>query len=65
MALSQLIWAIGITPTLRTFVTAGLPGLLLAFARRHDLDPARSTLIGTRPAHRTLAATLAMRYVNL
>jgi hypothetical protein len=42
-----------------------LPGLLLAFARRHDLDPTRSTLIGARPAHRTLAATLAMRYVGL
>jgi aryl-alcohol dehydrogenase-like predicted oxidoreductase len=42
-----------------------LPGLLLAFARRHDLDPTRSTLIGARPAHRTLAATLAMRYVSL
>jgi aryl-alcohol dehydrogenase-like predicted oxidoreductase/predicted kinase len=40
-----------------------LPGLALAFARAHGVDPARSTLIGTRPAHRTLAATLGARYV--
>ena len=40
-----------------------LPGLLLAFARAHDLDPARSTLIGCSPAHRTLAATLGARYI--
>ncbi len=40
-----------------------LPGLPLAFARRHDVDPARSVVVGTTPAHRTLAATLAARYV--
>jgi len=40
-----------------------LPGLPLAFARTHDLDPARSTLIGTGPAHRNLAAALGARYV--
>jgi hypothetical protein len=40
-----------------------LPGLLLAFAQAHDVDPARSTLIGTRPAHRTLATTLGARFV--
>ncbi len=40
-----------------------LPGLPLAFARAHDLDPARSTLIGTGPAHRNLAAALGARYV--
>jgi aryl-alcohol dehydrogenase-like predicted oxidoreductase len=40
-----------------------LPGLPLAFARRHGLDPARSILIGSRPAHRTLATTLGARYV--
>ena len=40
-----------------------LPGLPLAFAREHDIDPARSTLIGTAPAHRTLATTLGARYV--
>ncbi|MDQ3876300.1 MAG: AAA family ATPase, partial [Actinomycetota bacterium] len=39
-----------------------LPGLPLAFARAHGVDPARSILIGTGPAHRTLASTLAARY---
>lgn len=41
-----------------------LPGLPLAFARAHDLDPARSTLVGTTATHRTLAATLGARYVE-
>jgi hypothetical protein len=41
-----------------------LPGLPLAFARSHDADPARSTLIGTSAAHRTLATTLGARYVE-
>jgi hypothetical protein len=40
-----------------------LPGLALAFARRHGLDLSRSLLIGSGPAHRTLAATLESRYV--
>jgi aryl-alcohol dehydrogenase-like predicted oxidoreductase len=40
-----------------------LPGLPLAFTRAHELDPLRSTLIGTGPAHRTLAATLGCRYI--
>jgi aryl-alcohol dehydrogenase-like predicted oxidoreductase len=40
-----------------------LPGLPLAFARTHRVDPARSILIGTGPAHRTLATTLGARYV--
>ena len=40
-----------------------LPGLPLAFARNHDVDPARSTLVGTSRAHRTLANTLGARYV--
>jgi hypothetical protein len=40
-----------------------LPGLPLAFARTHGLDPSRSLLIGTAAAHRTLAATLGARYV--
>jgi aryl-alcohol dehydrogenase-like predicted oxidoreductase len=40
-----------------------LPGLPLAFARTHGIDPARSILVGTGPAHRTLAATLDARYV--
>jgi predicted kinase len=42
-----------------------LPGLPLAFARAHQLDPSRSILVGSRPAHRTLAATLGARYVQL
>jgi aryl-alcohol dehydrogenase-like predicted oxidoreductase len=42
-----------------------LPGLPLAFARVHGIDPARSTLIGVAAAHRTLATTLGARYVAL
>lgn len=42
-----------------------LPGLPLAFARDQRVDPARSVLIGTGPAHRTLATTLAARYVQV
>ena len=41
-----------------------LPGLALAFARAHRVDPARSTLVGTSTAHRTLATTLGARYVE-
>jgi aryl-alcohol dehydrogenase-like predicted oxidoreductase/predicted kinase len=41
-----------------------LPGLILAFARAHGVDPARSILIGASPAHRTLATTLGARYVS-
>ena len=40
-----------------------LPGLSLAFARAHGVDLARSILVGTSPAHRTLATTLGARYV--
>jgi hypothetical protein len=42
-----------------------LPGLPLAFARRHGVDTSRSILIGVGPAHRTLATTLGARYVGL
>jgi hypothetical protein len=42
-----------------------LPGLLLAFSRRHGVDPARSTLIGASSAHRTLATTLGGRFVEV
>ncbi len=42
-----------------------LPGLPVAFARVHEIDPARSILIGISPAHRTLAATLGARYVEV
>ena len=41
-----------------------LPGLPLAFARAHGVDPARSILVGTSSAHRTLATTLGARYVS-
>jgi aryl-alcohol dehydrogenase-like predicted oxidoreductase/predicted kinase len=41
-----------------------LPGLPLAFARAHGVDPARSVLVGTSPAHRTLATTLGARHVT-
>ena len=40
-----------------------LPGLPLAFARAHDVDPSRSILFGTGPAHKTLATTLGARYI--
>jgi aryl-alcohol dehydrogenase-like predicted oxidoreductase len=39
-----------------------LPGLLLAFARQYDVDVARTILIGTSAAHRTLATTLGAQY---
>jgi hypothetical protein len=42
-----------------------LPGLPLAFARAHGIDVSRSTLIGCRPAHRTLADTLGCRYLEV
>jgi aryl-alcohol dehydrogenase-like predicted oxidoreductase len=42
-----------------------LPGLPLAFARAHGVDPARSILIGTSPAHRTLATALGARFVSI
>ena len=41
-----------------------LPGLPLAFARAHGVDPARSILGGASAAHRTLATTLGARYVS-
>jgi aryl-alcohol dehydrogenase-like predicted oxidoreductase/predicted kinase len=40
-----------------------LPGLPLAFARAHGIDPARSILVGTSSAHRTLATTLGAAFV--
>jgi aryl-alcohol dehydrogenase-like predicted oxidoreductase/predicted kinase len=42
-----------------------LPGLPLAFARAHQVDPSRSILIGVGPAHRTLAVTLGARYSDV
>ncbi len=39
-----------------------LPGLPLAFARKHGIDPARSIVVGTGTAHRSLAAALGARY---
>lgn len=42
-----------------------LPGLPLAFAHRQGLDPARSVLIGTSSAHRTLASTLGAPFVDV
>ena len=42
-----------------------LPGLPLAFAHAHGLDPARSTLVGTSRAHRTLAGALGARFIEL
>jgi hypothetical protein len=42
-----------------------LPGLPLVFARKYGIDPARSIVVGAAPAHRTLAATLGARYVEV
>jgi hypothetical protein len=42
-----------------------LPGLPLAFARARDVDPSRSIMIGTGPAHRTLATALGARSVQM
>jgi aryl-alcohol dehydrogenase-like predicted oxidoreductase len=41
-----------------------LPGLPLAFARARGVDPSRSLLVGTGPAHRALAAALGASYVQ-
>jgi aryl-alcohol dehydrogenase-like predicted oxidoreductase len=42
-----------------------LPGLILEFARTHDVDLTRSLLVGTGPAHRTLATTIGSHYREL
>jgi aryl-alcohol dehydrogenase-like predicted oxidoreductase/predicted kinase len=42
-----------------------LPGLPLAFARIHGIDPTRSILIGCSHAHRTLATALGARYIPI
>jgi hypothetical protein len=42
-----------------------LPGLPLAFARAHGIDPGLSILVGAGPAHRTLATALGARYVSI
>ena len=41
-----------------------LPGLPVAFARRHGLELSRSILIGTSAAHRTLAAALGAQLAS-
>ena len=42
-----------------------LPGLILAFARAHGINPSRSTLVGASTAHRTLATTLGASYLQV
>ena len=42
-----------------------LPGLAVAFARAHGVDLSRSTVVGTGPAHRTLATGLGAAAVLL
>lgn len=39
-----------------------LPGLLLEFALRHEVDPSRSVVLGTSPAHAVLARALGAAY---
>jgi hypothetical protein len=39
-----------------------LPGLLIEFALRHQVDPARSVVLGTKPAHAALARVLGAEY---
>ena len=41
-----------------------LLGLVLQFARRHQVDPACSLLIGTSATHRSMAGTLGSRYIE-
>ena len=41
-----------------------LPGLPLAFARRHGVDAARSIVVGASTAHRTLANALGATYLQ-
>jgi aryl-alcohol dehydrogenase-like predicted oxidoreductase/predicted kinase len=41
-----------------------LPGLLVAWARTNDVDLARSVLVGTSAAHRTMAKAIGATYVN-
>ena len=40
-----------------------LPGLVLDFARRYGVDPGRAVVVGTSPAHRTLANTLGAGFI--
>ena len=40
-----------------------LPGLALAFVAAHGIDPSRSIVIGSGPAHRTLANALGARHI--
>jgi hypothetical protein len=42
-----------------------LPGLPLAFARARGVDPSSSIVVGSGPAHRTLATTLGSRYAQV
>jgi aryl-alcohol dehydrogenase-like predicted oxidoreductase len=42
-----------------------LPGLWVAFARKHGVDPRRSALVATTSAHRSLAKALGVRVVTL
>ena len=41
-----------------------LPGLVLAFCHTHGVDPSRSVLVGTSPAHRALAAAVGARFTS-
>jgi aryl-alcohol dehydrogenase-like predicted oxidoreductase len=42
-----------------------LPGLALAFAAAHGLHPGRCIVIGSGPAHRTLANALSARHIGV
>ena len=41
-----------------------LPGLPLAFAHRHGVDPTKSVVVGSSASHRTLANALGARFVD-
>jgi aryl-alcohol dehydrogenase-like predicted oxidoreductase len=41
-----------------------LPGLLLAWSLAHDVDPQRSTLVGTTPTHRALAKAIGATFAE-
>jgi aryl-alcohol dehydrogenase-like predicted oxidoreductase len=41
-----------------------LPGLVLDYVRRHEVDPARAVVVSKSPAHRTLAKTLGADFIS-
>ena len=59
---SQAVCAHGGGPP-RCWCRPPLPGLAVAFAAAHGIDPTRCVVIGSGPAHRTLANALGARHI--